>query len=335
MSWSSRSRRPLAVITAGGLSVGLAACGGVTTGSAADGDFPSGPISLVVGQEAGGSTDLIARAVADGSQDAFGVSMPVENQPGANGAIATQQVANQEPDGQRLVLLNASLITITSLVVPEEEAVTLDELDVIMGLSRDDYIMVANADTGYETVDDIVADSGDITYGTAGIGTGSQLAQLLLFDEAGVEGNEVPFDSGSPALTAVMGGQVDVATIQVGEAMPQIEAGTVTPITIFSDERNEYLEDVPTAQEEGYDVPVAQYRAVAMPAGASDEVKDSLREGLEQILASEAYQRFNEDNYLTPTELSGDEVEAQWTELADLYAQQVEENDIDLGGAGA
>jgi tripartite-type tricarboxylate transporter receptor subunit TctC len=335
MSWSSRSRRPLAVITAGALSVGLAACGGVTTGSAAAGDFPSGPISLVVGQEAGGSTDLVARAVADGSQDAFGVSMPVENQPGANGAIATQQVANQEPDGQRLVLLNASLITITSLVVPEEEAVTLDELDVIMGLSRDDYIMVANADTGYETVDDIVADSGDITYGTAGIGTGSQLAQLLLFDAAGVEGNEVPFDSGSPALTAVMGGQVDVATIQVGEAMPQIEAGTVTPITIFSDERNEYLEDVPTAQEEGYDVPVAQYRAVALPAGASDEVKDSLREGLEQILASEAYQRFNEDNYLTPTELSGDEVEAQWTELADLYAQQVEENDIDLGGAGA
>jgi tripartite-type tricarboxylate transporter receptor subunit TctC len=335
MSWSARSRRPLAVIVAGGLSVGLAACGGVTTGSAAAGDFPSGPISLVVGQEAGGSTDLVARAVAGGAQDAFGVSMPVENRPGANGAIATQQVANQEPDGQRLVLLNASLITITSLVVPEEEAVTLDDLDIIMGLSRDDYIMVANADTGYETIEDIVADSGDITYGTAGIGTGSQLAQLLLFEAAGIEGNGVPFDSGSPALTAVMGGQVDVATIQVGEAMPQIEAGTVTPITIFSDERNEYLEDVPTAQEEGYDVPVAQYRAVALPAGASDEVKDSLREGLEEIVASEAYQRFNEDNYLTPTELSGDEVEAQWTELAELYAQQVEDNDLDLGGAGA
>ena len=336
MSWSSRSRRPLTVIAAGGLSVGLAACGGVTTGSSGgDGDYPSGPISLVVGQDAGGSTDLIARAVADGAQDAFGVSMPVENQPGANGAIATQQVAGQEPDGQRLVLLNASLITITSLVVPEDEAVTLDDLDVIMGLSRDDYIMVANADTGYETVDDIAADSGDLTYGTAGIGTGSQLAQLLLFNEAGIEGSEVPFDSGSPALTAVMGGQVDVATIQVGEAMPQIEAGTVTPITIFSDERNEYLEDVPTAQEEGYDVPVAQYRAVALPAGASDEVKDTLREGLEEIVASESYQEFNESNYLTPVEISGEEVEAQWTELAETYAQQVEDNGLDLGGAGA
>jgi tripartite-type tricarboxylate transporter receptor subunit TctC len=335
MSWSSRSRRPLAVLAVGGLSVGLAACSGVTTGPAGEGEFPSGPITLVVGQDAGGSTDLIARTVADGAQDAFGVSMPVENQPGANGAIATQQVANQEPDGQRLVLLNASLVTITSLVVPEEEAVTLDELDVIMGLSRDDYIMVANAGTGYETLDDVLADSGGITYGTAGIGTGSQLAQLLLFNEAGIEGNEVPFDSGAPALTAVMGGQVDVATIQVGEAMPQIEAGTVTPITIFSDERNEYLEDVPTAQEEGYDVPVAQYRAVALPAGASDEVKDTLREGLEEIVASEAYQRFNEDNYLTPEEISGEEVEAQWTELAEAYARQVEENGIDLSGAGA
>lgn len=334
MSWSPRSRRSLAAAAAGGLSVGLVACGGVTNGATGGDDYPAGPITLTVGQNAGGSTDLIARAVSDRAQDAFGVSMPVENQPGANGAIATQQVANQEADGNRLVLLNASLITITSLVVPEEEAVTLDDLDVIMGLSRDDYIMVANADTGYETVDDVIADSGDLSYGTAGIGTGSQLAQLLLFEEAGVEGNEVPFDSGAPALTAVMGGQVDVATIQVGEAMPQIEAGTITPITIFSDERNEYLEDVPTATEEGYDVPVAQYRAVAMPAGASDDVKETLREGLEEIVSSEEYQRFNEENYLTPAELSGDEVKAQWTELADDYAQRVEDNELNLGGAG-
>ncbi|MDA2808392.1 Bug family tripartite tricarboxylate transporter substrate binding protein [Nocardiopsis suaedae] len=334
MPWSPRSRGPLTAVAAGGLCATLAACGAVTDGSAGGGSYPSGPISMVVGQDAGGSTDRIARAVADGSKGALGVSMPVENQPGANGAIATQQVAESDPDGQRIVLLNASLMTITSLVVPEEEAVTLDDLDVVMGLSRDDYIMVANADTGYETVEDVVADSGDITYGTAGIGTGSQLAQLLLFDQAGIEGREVPFDSGSPALTAVMGGQVDVATIQVGEAMPQIEAGTITPITIFSEERNAYLEDVPTAKEEGYDVPVAQYRAVALPEGAPKEVKDTLRKGLEEITASEEYKRFNEENYLTPVEISGEEVEKEWARLADEYAQQVEESGLELGEAG-
>lgn len=334
MSWPSCSRRPLTAVAAGGLSLGLVACSGVTDGAAGGGEYPTEPINLTVGQDAGGSTDLIARALAERSQDALGVSMPVENQPGANGAIATQEVANQDPDGYELTLLNSTLITVTSQVVPEEEAVTLDNLDVLMGLSRDDYIMVANADTGYSTVDDVAADSGDLSYGTAGVGTGSQLAQLLLFEEAGIEGNEVPFDSGAPALTAVMGGQVDVATVQVGEAMPQIEGGTIDPIVIFSDERNQHLEDVPTAQEEGYEIPVAQYRAVAMPQGAPDEVRQTLVEGIEEIVATEEYQQFNEDNYLTPEEVSGEEVEEQWTELADQYEQSVQDNGIDLGGNG-
>lgn len=334
MSWPSCSRRPLTAVAAGGLSLGLVACSGVTDGTAGGDEYPTEPINLTVGQDAGGSTDLIARALAERSQDALGVSMPVENQPGANGAIATQEVANQDPNGYELTLLNSTLITVTSQVVPEEEAVSLDELDVLMGLSRDDYIMVANADTGYGTVDDVAADSGDLSYGTAGVGTGSQLAQLLLFEDAGIEGNEVPFDSGAPALTAVMGGQVDVATIQVGEAMPQIEAGTIDPIVIFSDERNQHLEDVPTAQEEGYEVPVAQYRAVAMPQGAPDEVRQSLVEGLEGIVAAEEYQQFNEENYLTPEEVSGEEVEEQWTELAEQYEQSIEDNGIDLGGSG-
>lgn len=333
MLWSSRSRRPLTVLIGGGLTMSLAACGGVTDSTAGDDEYPTGPITLTVGQEAGGSTDLIARAVSEGAQDALGVAMPVENQPGANGAIATQEVANESPDGYELVLLNASLITIASQIVPEEEAVTLDDLDVIMGLSRDDYILVANADTGYETVDDLVDASGDLTYGTTGIGTGSQLAQLLFFGEADIEGNEVPFDSGAPALTAVMGGQVDISTVQVGEAMPQIDAGTVTPIMIFSEDRNDYIDDVPTALELGYDVPVAQYRAVAMPAGAPDEVINSLREGLEEIVDSEAYQQLNEEHYLAPEEISGDEVEEKWTELTEQYTQAIEDNDIDLGQA--
>ncbi|WP_017616288.1 Bug family tripartite tricarboxylate transporter substrate binding protein [Nocardiopsis salina] len=332
MSWCSCSRRPITAVAAGGLSLGLVACGGVTDGAVGGGEYPTEPITLNVGQEPGGSTDLIARALAEGSQDALGVSMPVENQPGANGAIATQEVADQSPDGYELTLLNSTLITTTAQVVPEEEAVSLDDLDVVMGLSRDDYIMVANSDTGYENVEDVEADSGNVSYGTAGVGTGSQLAQLLLFEEAGIEGNEVPFDSGAPALTAVMGGQVDVATVQVGEAMPQIESGTVDPLLIFSEERNEHLEDVPTAVEEGHDIPVAQYRAVALPAGAPDDVEDTLREGFEEIVATEDYQAFNDENYLTPEEVSGEEVEEQWTALADEYAQRVEENGIDLGG---
>ncbi len=93
----------------------------------------------------------------------------------------------------------------------------------------------------------------------------------MLFAQADIKGTAVPFDSGSPALTAVMGNQVQVATIQLGEAKPQIDAGTVTPMVVFSEERNSFLPDVPTAIESGYDVPVSQYRAVAAPKGLPEE----------------------------------------------------------------
>ncbi|GAA4511133.1 Bug family tripartite tricarboxylate transporter substrate binding protein [Brevibacterium yomogidense] len=330
---NTRARRPLMLIsTAAAVGLALSACGNVT-GGGGGGDFPSQNITLTVGQAAGGSTDLIARAVADGSQDAFGVSMTVENQPGANGAIATKDVAGRAANGYDLVLLNASLITITSLTASEEETVDLDDLDIVMGLSQDDYIMVANADSDIDTVDDMVESDESVSYGTTGVGTASQLAQLLLMEEADVDGNEVPFDSGAPALTAVMGGQVEVATLQLGEAMPQIDAGAIKPIVVFSEERLDYLPDVPTAVEEGYDVPVSQYRALAMPAGADDEVLSSLRDGVEEITQTDSYKQFNEDNFLTPAEISGDEVREQWTDLAERYAALVEENDIDLGGA--
>jgi tripartite-type tricarboxylate transporter receptor subunit TctC len=335
--FTSRITRKTAALGAVSGMLVITACGNVTgganeNGEAGEEDYPSEAIRLTVGQDAGGSTDLIARAVAGHSQEVWDVPMTVENQPGANGAIATQEVANRDADGYELVLLNASLITITSMVVPEDEAVTLDELDIVGGLSQDDYIMIANADSEIDTVEDMVEADRTISYGTTGVGTGAQLAQVLLMAEADIDGNEVPFDSGSPALTAVMGDQVEVATVQVGEAMPQIEADTVKPIVLFSSDRIDYLPDVPTAVEEGYDVPVSQYRALAMPAGAPDHVMETLEDGLEEIFEMEEYQEFNEDNFLSPHEISGEEVRQEWEDLSEHYAQLVEENDLDLGG---
>ena len=325
-------RTALVGVTAATSLLALSACGGnVGGGSSASGaDFPTDPITLTVGQAAGGSTDLIARAVSDAAAEDLGVPMPVVNKPGANGALATQEVAGASPDGQNLVLLNASLITITPLAVGEEEAVSLDDVEVLKGLSQDDYVMVASKESGLESLEDVQGASGSFSYGTTGVGTGSQLAQTVLFAQADITGTEVPFDSGSPALTAVLGDQVQVATVQLGEAKPQIDAGEVTPIVVFSEERNEFLPDVPTAVESGYDVPVSQYRAVAAPEGLPDDVKARLVEALDAAVQSEAYQDFNEQNLLTPWEVSGEEVEAEWTELAERYEQLAEEYDISL-----
>lgn len=326
------TRRAVLSAAAATALISLTACGGNVGGGSNTNaaNYPTKAINLTVGQAAGGSTDLIARAVAEGMSKDLGQPMPVVNKPGANGALATKEVAGQPADGYNLVLLNASLITITPLAVSENEKVTLDNLDVIKGLSQDDYVLVASTKSGIKSLDDVKAKSGKITYGTTGVGTGSQLAQAVLFAQAKIEGTVVPFDSGSPALTAVMGDQVQLATIQLGEAKPQIDAGKVVPIVVFSQERNKFLPDVPTAVESGYDVPVSQYRAIAAPKGLPQDVKDKLVKAADAALATDAYKKFNESNLLSPKEISGEEVVKEWNDLATKYKDLTAKYNISL-----
>ena len=133
----------------------LTACGNVAAGSTSSAKFPSGPVNLTVGQAPGGSTDLIARAISEGASKTLGAPMPVVNKPGANGALATKEVAGKPADGQNLLLLNASLITITPLAVTPDEAVNIDDLDIIAGLSQDDYVLVASKTSGLKTIKDL------------------------------------------------------------------------------------------------------------------------------------------------------------------------------------
>lgn len=327
------TRRTILGVVAASSLLAITACGGNVAGSASTSDtFPADPINLTVGAAPGGSTDLIARALANSAGTDLGVPMPVVNKPGANGALAMKELEGKPATGYDLATLNASLITITPLAVGEAEAVTLDDVDVLVGLSQDDYVLVANPAAGVKSIKDIVAAGDKFTYGTTGVGTGSQLAQAVLFKQAKIGGTEVPFDSGAPAVTAVLGNQVQLATVQLGEAKAQIDAGKLVPIVVFSTERNKFLPDVPTATEEGYDVPVSQYRAVVAPKGTPDAVKERLVKSFEAAFKTKEYQDFNEKNLLTPREISGGEIVTEWTALAKKYKALVDEHGISLSG---
>jgi tripartite-type tricarboxylate transporter receptor subunit TctC len=319
------------------LALSTAACGGNVGGGSSDADaadFPGGdPVTIYVGQDPGGSTDLIARALADAASEDLGVAVTVENKPGANGALAAQELAGQDPDGHTLMVFNGSLAYITPLAVPADEAIDIADYEIVTGVSQDDYVLVTAPSSGFATVDDLKNAGRPITFGTTGVGTGSQLSQELLFAQSGIDATAVPFDGGSPTLTAVLGGQVDVGSIQLGEAIEQIEAGELTPIVTFAEERPSYLPDTPTAIEAGYDVPVQQSRAVFAPLGTPQEVLDRLQAAFQTAFDSPEYQQFNEDNQLTPNEVSGDELREQWTTNLEEYRSVVEEYGIDLGGA--
>ena len=328
-----RSKPTILLAGLAATSLALTACGGVSTsagGGDDEGSYPSGTVEMYVGADPGGSSDLISRAVSKGLSDELGASFPVLNKPGANGALAASELASAEPDGSTIANQNASLFAITPLAVSEDEVTSIDDFEVVQGVSRDDYVLVAKAGGDYTTLKDVESATGTLKYGTSGVGTGSQLSTALLLGDAGVDGTPVPYDGGAPALAAVLGGGVDLASLQIGEAIENIESGKLVPLTVFGAERVEYLPDVPTAKEQGLDVEVAQYRFLTVPKGTPEDVQQTLADGLQATFATEDYQKFNEQNSLTPMEIPGDEVVAQLEEDQQRYADLVEEYDINL-----
>jgi tripartite-type tricarboxylate transporter receptor subunit TctC len=332
-------RRPrvsavLAVTAAAGLV--LTACGGVqtSTGTSGGGTYPSGTVEMYVGASPGGSSDLISRAVSKGLSDNLKASFPVINREGANGALAAAEVAKAKPDGSKIAIQNASLFAITPLAVSPDEVTKIDGFDVVYGVSRDDYVLVTNPASGYKTLKDLENASRVVRYGTTGVGTGAQLAAALLFTSSKVESQAVPFDGGAPALAAVLGNQIDVAALQVGEAIENIQSGKLIPLSVFGPERIEYLPDVPTAKEQGLDVEVAQYRFMTVPKGTPQDVRDKITEGMKATFATEDYKAFNKQNSLTPMEQPGDQVLTQLREDQKRYADLVKQYGINLHDEG-
>lgn len=323
------------VVSGLGLALALAvsACGSNLGGGASDTeDFPGGdPITIYVGADPGGSTDLIARALAEPVSDDLGVAVTVENKPGANGALAAKELAGKNADGHTIMVFNGSLAFITPLAVPQDEAVDIADYEIITGVSQDDYVLVTAPTSGLRTVEDIKNSGKTIKYGTTGVGTGSELSSALLFGQAGIPATAVPFDGGNPTLTAVLGGQVDVGAIQLGEAVEQIEAGKLTPIVTFAQKRPSYLPDTPTAVEAGYDTPVQQSRAIFAPKDTPKNVLDTLRASFQKAFGTDAYKKFNTDNQLTPNEVDGTELRTQWTDNLDKYRGIVDQYNIKLG----
>ena len=328
-------RKPISLLAGfAAASLALTACGGVSTSTAGGDDsgesYPPETVEMYVGADPGGSSDLISRAVSKGLSDALGASFPVLNKPGANGALAAGELASAEPDGSTIAIQNASLFAITPLAVSEDEATSIDDFEVVGGVSRDDYVLVANAKGDYTSLDKVENATETLKYGTSGVGTGSQLSTALLLGDLGVEGTAVPYDGGAPALAALLGGGVDLASLQIGEAIENIESGKLVPLTVFGSERVEYLPDVPTAQEQGLDVVVAQYRFMTVPKGTPEDVQNTILEGMQETFETEEYQKFNEQNSLTPMEISGDEVVAQLEEDKERYAGLVDVYGINL-----
>ena len=294
------------------LALSLAACGGGGGNSDdASGSFkPRGDVTMIVPFGAGGGSDRAGRATATMIEAADkDASVNVENREGGSGAVGYSTFLGKNGDAQTLLATETAL-----LALPLSGEVEFDYTDFtpIMKLGEDYTLMIVPADSDYETCSDVVdaAKKDRVTAGISGITGLDNIVFTLTEQETGVKFDRVPFESGGELTAALLGGQIDIASLNPGEIVGQLQSGDVKALCAYSEERySDYKElaDIPTAKEQGIDVAFAQFRGVLAPGGISAAAKDYWVSTLEKAVDTDEYKTYIKDNYLQANTAAGDD----------------------------
>jgi putative tricarboxylic transport membrane protein len=295
-------------ITAGLAAVtllGLTAC---STGEPAADGAPSGNITMVVPMGAGGGSDLSGRAIASGLEAGSGLNVSVENREGGSGAIGYSYFLAQEGKNNLLLAAETAML---ALPVTQDVEFTYEDFTPIMKVGDDFTLIVVAPDSDYDTCEDVVEAARDerVVAAVSGATSLDEIVFTLIESDQDVEFDRVPFTSGSEVLTAILGGQVDVASLNPSEVVAQLDNGDLKALCAVSEERYTYdeLKDIPTAAEQGIDVSFAQFRGFITPGGISEESKQFWIDAAKEYEQSTEYTEYIESNYMQANPQYGDE----------------------------
>jgi len=245
--------------------------------------WPSRPITMVVPFAPGGIADITGRPLAQAMTRVLGQPIVIENRPGAGGGVGMVHVARQKPDGYTLLMALSSIVTI-----PEADRVSgrvpsyqMREFTPIALVSADPTVLIVRADSAWKSVADLMKDArsrpGKITYSSSGIYGTLHVAVEMLAQSAGARMLHVPFGGGGPAMTALLGGQVDVTAQAPGVASPHVKAGKVRLLGSWGAQRLTAFPDLPTMREAGFEAEFYIWSGVFAPAGLSGDVSSRVR----------------------------------------------------------
>ena len=242
------------------LILALAALPLLAPAEAAAQDFPSRVVRIVVAFPPGGPTDFVARLLADKLKASLGQNVIIENKAGANGAIGADFVAKGEADGHLLFLTTAGAVAITPHIAkPPYDS--LRDFAPITLVVRPTTILVVKPDTPVNSAKELAAlatsKPGEIAFASTGNGSMPHLALELYQAAAGVKFLHVPYRGAAPALTDLLGGQVQALFADSPVLLPHIQGGKLKPIAAASAARNPLLPNVPTLAEQGFHDTVA------------------------------------------------------------------------------
>ena len=241
--------------------------------------YPTRPIEIVVPFVAGGTSDIIARMIAQRFTDSWSATVVVNNRPGGGSMIGSAAVAKSAPDGHTLLVttialaINASLQKLT--FDPAADLVPVSELTSIP------LILVLHPSVPATNLKELVtllkANPGKWDYATSGAGTSPHLATEMFKSVAGIDMVHVPFKGNAEAMNAFLGGHVKVYFAQVPAVLQHVRTGAVRPIAVTTDKRLPYLPDVPTIAELGYpSYEITSWQGMFAPAGTPKEIVNKI-----------------------------------------------------------
>ena len=294
--------------------------------------WPSKPVSLVVPFPAGGTTDVLARALAERLSPAIGQPVIVENKPGAGATIGADHVAKAKADGHTL-LIGAVHHTIASSVykkLPYDFQKGFEPVTVIAMVPN---VLVVNARTPAKNVNELVAlikaKPAEASYGSNGNGTAQHLIGTQFQQQTGTRLQHIPYKGSGPLATDLLGGQILMSFDTITPVLPHIKAGKLRPLAVTTAKRSPALPDVPTLQEAGLkDFDIGTWFGVLAPVGTPKPVLDRLSAEATKIIQSPEFRKRMDDIGAQPVGNSPAEMAAQIRSETDKFSLLVKAGNV-------
>lgn len=292
----------------------LSACGGGDdkggSGAAKSdlGQAPGKKASMIVPFSAGGGSDLAGRAIATGLEKVTGLQITVDNIEGGSGAVGYSSLLGKEGDGTALLATETALM---ALPLVQDVKFTYKDFTPIMKVGDDYTLIMVKPDSKWNTCTDLINDAkkGDVMAAVSGATSLDEIVFSLIEANQGVTFKRLPYESGGEVLAGLLGGHVDVASLNPGEVIGQLESKKLKALCAVAPERYTYdiLKDIPTAKEQGIDVAFAQFRGFIAAGGIDDKARDYWIKAAQEFGKSEDYKKYIDQNYLQPAALYGDD----------------------------
>ena len=251
--------------------------------------WPSKPLRYIVPFPPGGGADLVARAVAQKLNEQAGLSVVVENRPGAGTIVGAEAAARSAPDGYTLFMGSNTTNAINPNLHPKLPYDTLKDFAPVTRLSAFPNILVVHPSMPVKSVKDLIAlgkaRPGQLNYGSSGSGTPAQLAGVMFGDAAGVKMVHVPYKGSAPALAALIGGETQLMFASLGSSLTFIKSGRLRPLAVTSAKRSAAIPEMPTIAESGFPgFEAITWHGLMVPAGTPAPIVQRLNAETVKIL---------------------------------------------------